>query len=402
MGNNLALPTNEMMNISFSDNDLNNKFYVYDLKVSEQIGELFRADVVLLTPHKIDAKKLISKNLQTKISLKQPGVKDPRYVSGFVTHVQQQGVIMGVNAQGTIVSYYRFVITIEPKLAVLKYTIRNRAYNDCQVTSIFQKIINKEHGIPYNICANSFKKEYLNGCIYNQNSISDYEFIQFLFHMYGISFVFKFDDSFEPKLFLTEGEVYSTAKDKKDYDNEAEIKLNMFSTNGEKGVLDQFQINSQPIFENFVVHESYPNSNESGSSNWFQGIKDELTYSHEYDTHFHGYIRSISHGDVNKDIALILEAKKIAEKSKAIEYVGVAGEIELIPGRLFSLSGFGGKDDKAIISGRVTKTDLHARAKWPSDYFRPIEVEQANKPMEQKIVVKFSAVDFADKQRFCK
>lgn len=402
MGNNLALPINEMMNISFSNNELNNKFYVYDLKLFEQIGELFHAEVVLLTPFKIKPESLINKELQTKISLKQKDAKNPRFVSGYVTHVQQQGVITGINSNGKIVSYYRFVITVEPKLAVLKYSIRNRAYNECLLSSVFQKVINGDHGIAYNICGNGFSKEYQGGCIYNQNSISDYDFIQFLLKMYGISFIFKFDDSFEPKLFLTEGEVFSTAKDKKDYDNEAEIKLNMFSKNGDKGVLNRFQINTQPVFENFVLHETYPNSNESGSSNWFQGKKDELRYSCEFDTHFHGYIRSISHDAVNKDIALILEAKKLAQDCQKVEYVGLASDIDLIPGRLFALTGFAGDDDKSTIFGRVIKINLHARAKWPNDYFRLVEVEQEERPMEGKIFIEFNAMDFSNKQRYCR
>ncbi|MCQ2966227.1 MAG: phage late control D family protein [Alphaproteobacteria bacterium] len=403
MSNNFALPKNEMMDISFTDSELNNKFYVYDLKLSEQVGELFHAEAVLLTPFKIKIESLLNRDLQTKISLKQIDAKDSRFVSGYVTHVQQQGVITGVNAQGTQISYYRFVITIEPKLAVLKYTVRNRSYNDCQVSSVFQKVVKDEHDIPYSICGNTLAKQYQKGCIYNQNGISDYDFIQFLLKMYGVSFIFKFDDSFEPKLFFTEGEGFSTVKDKKkDKDNEAEIKLKMVFQGEDKGGVERFQINSQPVFENFVLQESYPNSNESGSSNWYQGKKDQLNYSYEFDTHFHGYNRSISHDEVNKDVALILEARKTAEKCKAIEYEGVAQELDIIPGRLFALSGFRGKDDKSTILGRVIKTDLHARANWPSEYIRPFEVEQVERPSEQKIVVKFSAIDFSEKQRYCR
>jgi hypothetical protein len=150
-------------------------------------------------------------------------------------------------------------------------------------------------------------------------------------------------------------------------------------------------------FDGFRLSASYPNA-AYGSETWKWGsIGTGERYANQRQL-FHGYERETPNSDVDRDVALILEARhRTTEQAKA-RWTASAENLALRPGLILKLGHFYGKNDTEGITALVTGATLLHKARWPVDLAAAAEDSGA-----ETTAVEGTCVDWGERavKRFC-
>jgi hypothetical protein len=241
---------------------------------------------------------------------------------------------------------------------------------------IFEAILEK-----YGMTA-SMEQQYISRTKYSshlrfdQSGLSDLDFIKNIAALYGISFTFVhprvangttlgasglyFSDG---RRFPLSAVLYSDKQEEPDTVNFDFLKAaeaaslwkmslwNMTETIGVDGV---------------SINALYPNANY-GSDQWKMGSVAKGNRFVSHSRLFHGYERQTPESEIDRDIAMILEARQgIAGQAKS-RWTAGAPNLALRPALILKLSHFYGAVDNEAFTALVTGIRLHHRVLWPSD-----------------------------------
>ena len=381
--------------------------YPWELTVEEWFSRLYTGRLTALSGQKHTAEELsvlVDKGVSIIIREKLLDMKTgrTRYFCGIVTAVSCEGVFCGA----TKADCYTYTFVIEPEIARLKYTRLSEPYYKMNPADIFEKILRK-YGITAIITENYLKRgQYSRNLMFDQSSTPDYNFIDAIARLYGISLVLTHPAV--PSGALGAAEVYFSTGEKfpvsalaySDKRNEPDpLQFDFLSADEKRNVwrMDKFSVTPGIGVDGFKVNAMYPDSNY-GSDNWQQGRTGPGSRHIVYSRLFHGYDVSAGTGEIDADIALILTAMtRAAEQGKRL-LKGAAANIALRPGVALELRHFYGQRDDTVNTILVTGITLRRRALWPSNL--AVWAEDAGGEITE---VEFEGIDWGRDavKRFC-
>lgn len=404
----MSTAVNDTLGIRFSGDKFND-FYLYDLNITEEISELYRAEAVVLSEKLYSLEQLqeiLSLKVMITVSqrLNDARTKRVRTFNGIVEAVQHQGIFFSSDK----VNCFCYKLTIESALSKLRHVVRKVVYNRKTPLDVISEILSDHH-----LTAN-FSEEYISRrpfntqCVYNQDSESDFCFLKRLLCMYGLSFSFRHlkpssSGLAETEIYFSDGERFPEWTDICYSDGRKVPDISLFNFRSQNEIqniwrMDKWKMERQIGIDGVLLQETYPNSN-IGSDDWKKGQTGDQDRRYVYTKHFHGYIREITKPAVDADVSLILEAQYRSFQLAKDIWTAEGKNLLLTPCRVIRLSGFYGAYSKEVISAMITKTALHARAKWPTFFSAAPDGVDLNEITE----VKFSAMNYASQveKRFC-
>ncbi|MDR1588256.1 MAG: phage late control D family protein, partial [Treponema sp.] len=162
--------------------------YPYELFLEEGFSRVYKARLTLLsdTLHTYDdLAEIVDTNISLTISqvLRDAVTMRTRYLHGIITAAATDGVFSGGEQ-----NCYRYTLTIESELARLRYNARNGAYYKQSPVDAVEAVLANNHITAR--FSDSFirRNEYSTRLMFNQNGVSDIEFIGNILFTYGISF----------------------------------------------------------------------------------------------------------------------------------------------------------------------------------------------------------------------
>jgi hypothetical protein len=348
-------------------------FIPYNLSLEEGFSRLFHGELTVLTKTKHTQEEvldILDQGISLTISqtLGDGKTKRTRWLHGIVTGIKSSG-FFGSSTNGC----YSHVLTIEPALARLRFTQATESYYLKTPAETIKAVLDK-HGIGAQFPVEYFKREYSHKLMFEQHSFSDLDFIQGILRLYGLSFTFQHTKCppnalGESRLFFTEGDVFPLS-DWAYSDNRKTSGTQHFDfqiSQEEQGIwkMETWSMRDAIGVEGLELTAAYPNANY-GSDKWRVGVtqrgKRYLNYSHI----FHGYQRDTPTQEIDADIAFTLEAWYCSQQLAKSRLMGEAPNLVLMPGCVFDLSHFYGKEDKGKIAVLVSAASLQCRTAWPS------------------------------------
>jgi hypothetical protein len=383
------------------------KLYPWDLVLEEGFSRLYRGELTALSPAKYTAAELsavvdngISMTIREKLA--DGKTYRIRYLNGIVTSV----CCTGVFCEGTKNDCYTYIFVIEPELVRLKFTCFTVPYYRVNPADVFNSVIGK-YKIPVQI-----KDEYISlnkftkNLMFNQDNTPDYDFIDKIARLYGISFTFTHPAPSDSgagaaELYFSNGEKFPvslvTYSDKRKTD--AILKFDFLSSDEGQNIwkMKRFSIAGGIGVDGFKLNAMYPSRNY-GSEEWKTGKTAAGNRYLSYGSLFHGYDVDAESGEIDDDIKLILAAKARASDIARTRITGTAENIALCPGTILELRHFYGQRDGTVNTVLVTGIKLHRRARWPADLAVRTEFETG----EAGEVI-FSGIDWGKdtEKRFC-
>jgi hypothetical protein len=354
--------------------------YPYELELEEGFSRLYRGRLTALSgtfhsPEELA--DLLDKKVSLGISqrLADGRTRRTRWLHGIVSAVGCNGVIVGVNKQDC----YRTVLTIEPELARLRHTLRTESFYRVNPVDIAETILNRS-GIKGNFSGNYIdRRKYGQHLMFEMTNNSRLEFLNRLLRLYGLSYTFchpRAGDSqlMDTELYFSDGERYPVS-DVVYSDNRKIPAISRFDflTKDEAQSLwkmDAWRIERGIGVDGLNLFAAYPES-PHGNHEWRRGEAGEKDRHYHYTNHFHGYAREVPEEEVDKDVALILDARYLAAQLAKSRWEGEAENLALVPGRIFELAHCYGRQDKRVITAMVTEIKLLARMVWPPNLAAP-------------------------------
>ncbi|MDR0630308.1 MAG: phage late control D family protein [Treponema sp.] len=357
-------------------------FYPWNLVLEEGFSRLYRGELTVLSEKKHDMPELaglLDKGISLSLS-QRVGTGDAlrtRYLHGIVTEARCAGVF----SDGKKKDCYSYIFTIEPELARLKFTRLTAPYYRVTPPDIFESILRK-----YRIEARMEQQyisrtQYGKTLLFDQSDMSDFDFIRGIAGLYGSSFTFV-----HPKtgasalgsegLYFSDGNkfprtdvVYSDKREEPDT-----VKFDFLGTAEAQSVwkMDRWVMSRSIGFDGFKLSAPYPDANY-GSDQWKWGKTGEGDRYVNQRRLFHGYEREAEKGEVDKDVARILEVRRLTVEQDKVRWTAGAGNLALRPGLILELGHFYGKKDRDVFIALVTAITLRHRALWPVDFAAAVE-----------------------------
>jgi hypothetical protein len=350
--------------------------YPWELTLEEGFARPYRGRLIALSDQKHTAEELsdlVDKAVSVTISEKLLDRKTDRtrYFCGIVTSVSCAGVFCA----STKSDCYTYIFIIEPEIARLRYTRLSAPYYKMNPADIFEKILSK-YSITAKIAEDYLKRgQYSHNLMFDQTNTSDYDFIDSIARLYGISLVLTHPEV-KPgslgaaELYFSTGEKFPISalaySDKRGEPDTLEFDFLSADEKNSVWKMDRFSVTPGIGVDGFKLDAMYPAMNY-GSENWKQGsIKAGCRYV-IHNGLFHGYDVSAGTGEIDADIDLILTAKTLAAEQGKKLITGAAGNIALRPGVILELNHFYGRRDSSAVAVLVTGITLRQRARWRSD-----------------------------------
>jgi hypothetical protein len=383
-------------------------FIPWDLTLEEGFSRLYRGTLTVLSETKHNMEELsglldrgISLTLTQKLGI-DTDVLRTRYLHGIVTGVRNAGVF----SNGKAKDCYSYVLVIEPELARLKFTRLTTPYYRMNPLNIFEAILNK-YGLKARIEQSFVSRAHYGGkLLFDQSETSDLDFLMGIAGLYGISLVFTHQKKPPHTLgvsdcYFSDGGKFPLSdisySDKREEPPVADFVFLGAAEKHNTWKMDHWLMTKTIGFEGHRLGAAYPGVNY-GSDQWKWGKTGTGDRYANYGRLFHGYAPQTEHDEVDRDIKLILDARRrVAEQAKA-RWTGEAANLALRPGLILELRHFYGMKDRELITALTTGMSLHHRTRWPADLAAPLEA-----PGEEITQVRGECMDWGSgvEKRFC-
>jgi uncharacterized protein involved in type VI secretion and phage assembly len=351
--------------------------YPWDLVLEEGFSRLYRGELTVLSGTKHTLEELsgildkgISVDITQSVGIGESGVQRTRYLHGIVTGVRCTGVFN----DGIKKDCYSYVLTIEPELARLKFTRLSAPYYRMNPPAIFEAILKNYHLAAYLDQAYVSRTRYIGNLLFDQSDMSDFDFIHGIAWLYGISFTFT--HSKVPANTLGVAALYFSDGGKfprsdliySDKRIEPEIAaFDFLRADGGRNVwkMDMWAMNRSIGFDGFKLSAAYPDTNY-GSEQWQWGQTGKGERCLHQRSLFHAYERATPVDDVDRDVALIMEARRLTMEQDKDRWTAAAPNLALRPGLILELAHFYGAKDREMVTALVTRSSLHHHTRWPT------------------------------------
>ncbi|MDR1251191.1 MAG: phage late control D family protein [Treponema sp.] len=350
--------------------------YPWDLVLEEGFSRLYRGELTVLSEKKHGMEELsglLDKGISLSLSQKLGDAKTTRtrYLHGIVTEVRNAGVF----SNGRAKDCYSYVFVIEPEIARLRFTRLSASYYRVNPTDIFDALLDKyglNARIEGNYCSRS---KYSKNLLFDQSEKPDLDFLTSIAGLYGISFTFVHPQTQAKALgsavlYFSDGEKFPLSdigySDKRK--DPPILSFDFLSAAEGQNIwkMDRWVMTQTIGVDGLKLSASYPNANY-GSDQWKLGKTENGSRYLNYHSFFHSYERQTELAEVDKDIALILEAKRRAAAQAKARWTLGAANLALRPGIVLELRHFYGMKDGDCITALVTGTRLRHRVRWPAD-----------------------------------
>jgi uncharacterized protein involved in type VI secretion and phage assembly len=351
--------------------------YPWNLVLEEGFSRLYRGELTVLSEKAHALQELrglldrgISVSMTQTLRIVESGVRRTRYLHGIVTEVRSAGVF----SDGKKKDCYSYVLTIEPELARLKFTRQTAPYYRMNPLDIFETILTK-YGIPARMKQNYISRaQYGRNLLFDQSETSDLDFLAGIAGLYGISFTFLHPkprgDLGVADIYFSDGQQFPLSdiaySDKREEPRIVSFDFLKAAEGQNIWKMDSWVMSNSIGFEGLKLNATYPNTNY-GSEGWKWGKTETGSRYAGYNRLFHGYDSRAETGEVDDDIALILEARRLAAEQDKSRWTAAAPNLVLRPGLILSLGHFYGSKDREFITALVTGITLRHRARWPAD-----------------------------------
>jgi hypothetical protein len=381
--------------------------YPWDLVLEEGFSRLYRGELTVLSEKKHSMEELsglLDKGISLGISQKLGDAKTgrTRYLHGIVTEVRSGGVF----SNGKVKDCYSYVFVIEPELARLKYTNLTTPYYRMTPLDVFEAVLDKyriKGRIEERYCS---RRKYGKHLSFDQSRMSDFDLINVIASMYGISFIFTHPKNSDnalgvAELYFSDGEKFPLSpvvySDKRE--EPASVLFDFLSADEGKSSwkMDAWTVSRAMGIDGFKLTSFYPNVNY-GSEQWKWGKTERGDRYINQTSLFHNYDRDAEPAEVDRDIQLILDAQLLAgEQAKSLWTAGT-GNLAFRPGLVKDLRHFYGMKDKDVMTALVTGSTLRHRTRWPA--YLAVRMEGAG---EERTELRGECIDWGGgvERRFC-
>lgn len=381
--------------------------YPYELFLEEGFSRVYRARLTLLsdTPHTCDdLLEIVDTNISLVVSqvLRDAVTMRKRYLHGVITAAAVDGLFSGGEQ-----NCYRYSLTIESELARLRYNARSAAYYKQSPVDAVEAVLTNNHISAQFPDSYIKRNEYSKRLMFNQNGISDIEFIGNILFTYGLSFT-----SVHPAagdnavaaadLVFTDGKSFPVPaleySDSREAPETAQFDFIRAAETQNTWKMDAFRMENSIGVDGIEVSAAYPEFNY-GNEEWKAGEPGADKRSLTYNRLFTGYERGTPKEEIDADMKQILDARfRYFELAKA-GWTGKAANLLLMPGALFELAHFYGLGDQSRITALVSAAKTHVRAVWPERLAVKTEDARAGETVETE----FACINYAAgvERRFC-
>jgi uncharacterized protein involved in type VI secretion and phage assembly len=384
--------------------------YPWNLVLEEGFSRLYRGELTVLSEvaHPLEElrgllDKGISLSLTQTVGITDSSLLRTRYFHGIVTEVRSAGVF----SDGKKKDCYSYVLVIEPELVRLKYTSLTAPYYRMNPLEIFETILAK-YKIPPRIQQNYISRSrYGRNLLFDQSDLSDLDFLTGIAGLYGITFTF-----LHPKtpakalglaeLYFSEGQTFPLSdlaySDKREEPRTVGFDFLKAAEGQNIWKMDSWGMAASIGFDGFKLDATYPNANY-GSGKWKWGKTGNGDRLISQSRLFHGYDPQTETSEVDDDIDLILEAKRLSSEQSKSRWTAAAPNLALRPGLILGLGHFYGAKDRQAIIALVVGISLRHRSRWPSDLAAAAETDSQGELTE----VQAECVDWGRdaEKRYC-
>jgi hypothetical protein len=378
--------------------------YPYELELEEGFsgtyrGRLTALDGIAHTSEELSG--LLDQKVSMSISqcLADGHTRRTRWLHGIVSAVECDGVIVGINKQDC----YRTVITIEPELARLRHTLNTEAFYRLNPVDVTERVLNY-YGLKGNFSGNYIdRRKYGPNLMFEEVNESRLAFLDRLLQLYGISYTFchlQTENSrlIDAELYFSDGERYPVSdvvySDKRNVPAIGRFDFLSKDEGQNLWKMDAWCIKNCTGVDGLSLFDAYPNSSQ-GNYEWRRGLTEGSDWYYAFTKHFHSYLRETPETEVDGDINLMLDARFLSMSLAKSLWKGEAENLALVPGLVFELNHFYGKQDSSVITALVTAIKLRARTVWPANFASPPGIAE-----EECVKVQAVCTDFGrDSQR---
>jgi hypothetical protein len=361
-------------------------FYPWDLVLEEGFSRLYRGELTVLSTAKHTMEELsglldrrISLTLTQKVGGKAASTLRTRYLHGIVTGVRSAGIFSQGSADNET-DGFSYVLTIEPELARLRFTRFTTPYYRMNPPDIFTAILEK-YGMSASMEAqyiSTSENTYSSHLLFDQSGLSDLDFIKNIAALYGISFTFVHPRVASATtlgssvLYFSDGRKFPRSavlysKSGVEWEDPNTVNFSFLSVDESESIwkMPVWNMTKTIGVDGISLNALYPNTNY-GSEQWKVGSVARGNRFVNHNRLFHGYERQTPPGEIDKDIAMILEVRQgIADQAKS-RWAAEAPNLALRPALVLKLSDFYGTKNAEDFTALVTGIRLHHRATWPS------------------------------------
>jgi uncharacterized protein involved in type VI secretion and phage assembly len=381
--------------------------YPYELFLEEGFSRVYRARLTLLSGTLYTCGEL-GEIIDTSVSLTVSQVlRDAltlrkRYLHGIISAAAADGAFSGGDQ-----NCYCYSLTIESELARLRYNARNGVYYRQSPVDAVEAVL-ASNNITAQFPDSYIKRdEYSSRLMFNQKGISDLDFIGNILFTYGISFTSVHpappgDAVGATDLIFSSGSSFPVPvleySDNREPPETARFDFLRADEAQNTWKMDAFRMENSIGVDGIEVSAAYPEFNY-GNGEWKRGEVGAGKRSLTYNSLFTGYERGTPKEEIDADMQRILDARsRYFELAKA-GWTGKAANLLLMPGALFELARFYGRDDESRIAVLVTAAKTRVRAVWPERLAVKHEDVRAGETVETE----FACINYAAgiERRFC-
>ncbi|MDR2102851.1 MAG: phage late control D family protein [Treponema sp.] len=354
--------------------------YPYEIELEEGLSQLYRGRLTALSGTFHTAEEL-SELLDQKVSLSitqrlaDDRTHRTRWLHGILSAVECNGVIVGANKQDC----YRTVLTIEPELARLRHTLRTESFYRVNPVDVAEAVLN-HYGLKGSFTGNYIdRRKYGQHLMFEEINEPRLTFLDRLLRIYGLSYTFCHPKTgasrlMDAELYFSDGGRYPVS-DVVYSDNRKVPAVGRFDFLGkDEGQnlwkMDNWRMESSIGVDGLGLSAAYPESFRENHE-WRRGRTGEKDRYYNYTTHFHSYARETPEEEMDNDIKLILDARYLALQLAKSRWEGDAENLALVPGLVFELTHFYGRQHNSVITALVTAIKLRARMVWPPNLAAP-------------------------------
>lgn len=359
--------------------------YPYELELEEGISRLYRGRLMSLSI-KSHTREELSELLDRKVTLSlsqrlgEGTIYRTRWLHGIVSAVESRGVI----SDGAKQDCYLTVLTIEPELARLGFTRHTESFYRVNPVDIAEKLLVR-YGLKGNFAGNYInRRKYGPHLMFEERNESCLDFLNRIMGLYGLSYTFCHPKTANSQLndtglYFSDGERYPVSdvvySDKRTVP--AVQRFDFLSKDEGQSLwkMDGWRLEDRIGVNGLSLSSAYPESSR-GNSEWYRGTVGEKERCYSYIGQFHGYERATPEAEIDEDVKLILDARYLVLRLAKSHWEGETKNLGLVPGLLFELSHFDGRQDKSSLTALVTGTNLRVRTVWPPDLAAPPEVAE--------------------------
>jgi uncharacterized protein involved in type VI secretion and phage assembly len=380
--------------------------YPYELLLEEGFSRIYKARLTLLSDvcyREEDLAEILDTGISLSISqiLRDALTQRTRYFHGIITATATEGIFSSGDQ-----NCYRYVLTIESPLARLRFNMRNAVYYRKNPVDAVEAVLEKNRIRSQFPDSYISRNKYSKQLMFNQNGISDLDFIGNILFTYGISFTtihpaVEENTMGEEELIFSSGDSFPAPAFKYSDTREVSDKETFDFIRAVEGQniwkMDDFRMERSIGVDGIEVGAVYPEFNY-GNEEWKTGDPGEGKRSITYNRLFTGYQRGTTKEEIDEDIKRILDARFRGFELAKQRWTGKAANLLLMPGLLFELAHFYALDDIVPITAMVTAARTHVRAVWPEHLVVRTQAAEG-----ETVETAFSCINYAAgvESRFC-